>query len=122
MTRINPFKSTSIATLFVIALTSSFQASAAGFDCRQATQADEKAVCADGALSEKDVQMTTTYNLFKGLLLMGARGALQDEQREWLKARRQCGANHACLSLLYDQRINALTEQFNKMARIINAG
>lgn len=102
-----PFKSIAISTFFMIALTPLLRASAAGFDCQQAAFADEKAICADRTLSEKDAQMTTTYNLLKGLLLMDARGTLQDEQGEWLKRRRLCGASYTCLSKLYDH--NALT-------------
>lgn len=122
MTRITSVKFISIIPLLVIAFTTPFHTSAAGFDCRRATQVDEKAICADRALSEKDVQMTTTYNLLKGLLLMGARGALQDEQTEWLKQRQQCGASHACLSQLYDQRIHALTGAYDKVANTITTG
>ncbi|MBS0054196.1 lysozyme inhibitor LprI family protein [Yersinia sp. Marseille-Q3913] len=105
----------------MIALTPSLYASAASFDCKQAASVDEKAICADRTLSEKDVQMTTTYNLLKGLLLMGARGALQDEQGKWLKKRQQCGANYTCLSQLYDQRIGTLMDEYNKIAQTINA-
>lgn len=122
MLRTEPFKSIAIVFLFMIALTPSLRASAAGFDCRQAAFADEKAICADRALSEKDVQMTTTYNLLKGLLLMGARGALQEEQGEWLKKRQQCGVSYTCLSQLYDQRNNTLMDEYNNVARAIKAG
>ncbi|WP_420895833.1 lysozyme inhibitor LprI family protein [Yersinia bercovieri] len=120
MARETPFKPIAIASLFMIALTPSLYASAASFDCKQAASIDEKTICADRTLSEKDVQMTTTYNLLKGLLLMGARGALQDEQGKWLKKRQQCGTNSTCLSQLYDQRIGTLMDEYNKTARAIN--
>ncbi|EKN6177460.1 lysozyme inhibitor LprI family protein [Yersinia sp. 22-579] len=105
----------------MVELTLPLEAAAASFDCKLAVLADEKAICADPALSEKDVQMTTTYNLLKGLLLMGARGALQDEQGEWLKKRQQCGANHTCLLQLYDRRIQTLMDAYNNIARTINS-
>jgi uncharacterized protein len=38
-------------------------------------------------------------------MLMGARGAAQDEQRTWLQQRAACAANTACLTQAYQQRI-----------------
>ena len=59
--------------------------SAASFDCGKARTADEKAICASPALSDLDTQMATLYGVRMQIpMLMGARGAAQDEQRAWL--------------------------------------
>ncbi|AUW40033.1 hypothetical protein AL485_15930 [Serratia liquefaciens] len=81
---------------------------AASFNCRLAEQADERAICADPHLSEQDVRLATTYHLLREQLLMGGRGALQDEQQAWLGQRRQCGADRACLQKQYTVRQQAL--------------
>lgn len=81
---------------------------AASFDCRRAKAADEKAICADRALNDRDVKMTVMFDIAKHLVAMGRRGQLQDEQSEWLKGRRACGANRQCLNATYAHRIARL--------------
>lgn len=81
---------------------------AASFDCNKASTADEKAVCADRILNDKDVSMALLYSIDRRFMGMGARGALMDEQAAWRKHRRACGARRDCLNALYDQRIAAL--------------
>jgi uncharacterized protein len=39
---------------------------------------------------------------------MGSRGAIQDQQVEWLSDRHQCKANLNCLKKSYAKRIDAL--------------
>jgi len=86
-------------------------AHAASFDCAKASTPDEIAICANPQLSNLDVQMATLYSVRMQLpMLMGARGAAQDEQRTWLATRTQCGANVACLQAAYASRI----QQFNQ--------
>ena len=43
-------------------------------------------------------------------MLMGARGAAQDEQRAFLAARATCGASPVCLRQAYLQRISELNQ------------
>ncbi|WP_354683034.1 lysozyme inhibitor LprI family protein [Cupriavidus necator] len=83
-------------------------ANAASFDCGKARLPDEIAICADRALNDKDVELSTKYKLLSGLLAMGVRGDMQDRQRAWLKLRRQCGRNVECLKQRYDERIGEL--------------
>lgn len=83
-------------------------AHAASFNCHLAEHADERAICADPYLSEQDVRLATTYRLLQQQLLMGGRGALQDEQQAWLRQRRQCGADRVCLQQQYTLRQQAL--------------
>jgi uncharacterized protein len=97
---------TTFASLFILSAFSS--AHAASFNCGEASTADEKAICADRALNDKDVSMALLYDIDRHLMGMGARGSLMDDQADWLKRRRDCGANVECLTSLYDQRIGAL--------------
>ena len=83
-------------------------AHAAGFDCAKARAADEKAICADRGLNDKDVKMSILYEIDGHLVAMGRRGAIHDEQVAWLSARKACGGARACLNAAYDRRIVAL--------------
>ena len=86
-------------------------AEAASFDCTKAKTPDEIAICVTPALSDLDVQMATLYGVRMQIpMLMGARGAAQDEQRSWLASRATCGSNTACLQTAYQSRIAALQQ------------
>lgn len=95
-------------------------ASAASFSCSGVSTPDEKAICADRELGEKDVRMATTYDMLRKVVLMGGRGALQDEQATWLQKRQQCGDNTVCLSHLYDKRIDELHDQYQHIVMSLN--
>lgn len=90
------------------ALTSSAFAASPYVDCTKARTSDEKAVCRSVVLVQMDAEMSTLYRVLKGLVAMGQRGALQDEQADWLKARRECGAAYRCLRDHYQDRIEEL--------------
>jgi uncharacterized protein len=84
---------------------------AASFDCAKATHPDEKAICANPSLSDLDVRMATLYGVRMEIpMMMGARGAAQDEQRAFLTERGACGGNVACLTAAYQQRIQTLSQ------------
>lgn len=86
-------------------------AHAASFDCNKAATPDEIAICADPGLSNLDTVMATLYGVRMEIpMLMGARGAAQDEQRAWLSSRAACGGNTACLQSAYQSRIAALQQ------------
>jgi uncharacterized protein len=80
-------------------------AMAASFDCARAAKPDERAICQDRALNDRDVTMAVLYGLDRKFLAMGGRGLLMDEQAAWLRSRHACGANRACLARVYDRRI-----------------
>jgi uncharacterized protein len=82
-------------------------------NCAAARSADERAVCRSTALIQRDAEMATLYRVLKGLVSMGQRGALQDEQADWLKARRECAASVRCLKDHYDDRIAELDGYLN---------
>jgi uncharacterized protein len=92
-------------------------ASAASFDCKQARSPDEKAICANLALNDKDVRMALLYDINRKTLAMGGRGALQDAQWRWLRDRRGCGANRACLNRAYDRRLGELERSMERIYR-----
>ncbi|EJL32801.1 hypothetical protein PMI01_02440 [Caulobacter sp. AP07] len=92
-------------------------ASAASFDCDRARAPDEKAICANLALNDKDVRMAVLYDINRKTLAMGGRGALEDQQRQWLRDRRGCGAQRACLNRSYDRRLGDLERSLERVYR-----
>ena len=101
----------------LIAITAgSVPASAASFDCNRARLPDEKAICASRQLSELDVEMSVRYQMLTGLVAMGTRGDMGDEQQSWLSARKKCGANQACLLGAYRSRIQTLKDEYAHLA------
>lgn len=95
-------------------------ASAASFDCEGASLApDEKAICDTRALNDADVRMVTTFDILTGLVAMGARGEMQDQQLQWLKERQACGADVACIKAAYDKRMQQLDEAYKNISRPI---
>ncbi|RUM21337.1 hypothetical protein EFQ99_28095 [Rhizobium vallis] len=90
----------------------------ASFDCdAKDLKPDEKAICDNRALNDADVKMATTFELLSGLLAMGSRGTLQDEQTAWLKKRQECAADAACLKAAYDERLKQLGETYKNINR-----
>lgn len=91
---------------------------AASFDCEAPElKADEKTICDTRALNDADVRMVTTFELLTGLLAMGARGTLQDEQSAWLQKRQACSADAACIAAAYDERMTQLGETYKNINR-----
>lgn len=91
---------------------------AASFDCNaKELKADEKVICENRALNDADVKMVTTFDLLSGLMAMGSRGTLQDEQTAWLKQRQECAADAACIKAAYDERLKQLDETYKKINR-----
>lgn len=93
-------------------------ARAASFNCdAKELQPDEKVICENRSLNDADVKMVTTFELLSGLLAMGARGTLQDEQTAWLKKRQACGADAACIGAAYQERLKQLGETYKNINR-----
>lgn len=90
-------------------------AQAASFDCAQAQQPDERAICASRQLSEMDVEMAVRYEMLTGLVAMGTRGDMQEAQHDWLQNRARCGASRSCLTTMYRARINVLKAQYAQL-------
>jgi uncharacterized protein len=103
-----------VLTALFLALTAT-AANAASFDCDKARAPDEKAICADRALNDKDVRVSVLYDINRHTLAMGGRGALQDAQRQWLRDRRNCGSQRACLNRSYDRRLSDLNKSMERI-------
>jgi uncharacterized protein len=103
------------ALVMVTSLTAGY-ACAASFDCNRARAPDEKAICASRQLSEMDVEMAVRYQMLTGLVAMGTRGNMQDEQQSWLKSRQGCGRDNACLLAAYRRRIDTLKTEYAHLA------
>ena len=101
---------------FAVAGLTASAAEAASFNCARARAADEKAICADRSLNDKDVKMALLFDVSRHFLAMGRRGAEEDAQSEWLKGRRQCGASKQCLNGAYDHRIATLQAVIDEVA------
>ena len=91
---------------------------AASFDCNgKSLKADEKAICANRDLNDLDVKMVTQFNWLSGMLAMGGRGDLQDQQTAWLKTRQACKSDKICIRKAYDARLKAFDDLYNKFER-----
>ncbi|ASW02910.1 hypothetical protein CJU94_23910 [Paraburkholderia aromaticivorans] len=101
---------------FALFALGSGSAAAASFACGRARLPDEKAVCASRQLSELDVEMAVRYQMLTGLVAMGTRGDMQDEQQAWLTTRRACGGNEPCLLSAYRRRIGTLKDEYAHLA------
>ena len=109
-------------TLAVLALStfswSAGASRAASFDCdAKELKPDEKVICDNRALNDADVRMVTTFDLLSGLLAMGARGSLQDQQSAWLKKRQECKADAACIKAAYEERMKQLGDTYKNINR-----
>ncbi len=96
-------------------------AGAASFDCAKASEAHEKLICADQALSGKDEEMARLYKGAQAVLSEEGKRLLTAGQRSWLLfIRKLCpvpaapaqpeaqDAARACIDGQYDGRIAAL--------------
>ncbi|MFB9952300.1 lysozyme inhibitor LprI family protein [Rhizobium puerariae] len=93
-------------------------ASAASFDCERADlAADEKVICDTRSLNDADVKMVTTFDLLTGLMPMGNRDKLRDDQSAWLKKRQACGEDVDCIRATYDERLKQLDEAYRNLNR-----
>ena len=102
------------AALLPSLLLAAGSAGAASFNCAKAKTPDEKAICANRSLSDLDTQMATLFGVrMKVPMLMGSRGAAQDEQSQWLQSRHGCGASVACLTGSYQGRISVLNSEID---------
>lgn len=78
------------------------------FECALARTADERAICDSVALSLLDREMGLLYEDIRGCRAMGGRPVFEAEQARWVRARRACGGDKACLAGRYQARIDAL--------------
>ena len=95
-------------------------AQAASFDCARARAPDERAICGNRVLEDRDVELSVLYGLIQKLVPMGSRDAIRHEQTQWLAGRGRCGADVPCLRRAYDRRIAALRATIEE--RVVSNG
>lgn len=80
-----------------------------GSDCAQLAEAYERAVCESTDLTKLDTEASTLFEVRMMLpMLMGERGAAQDENQAFTEQRQTCGSDTQCLTSAYEARISAL--------------
>lgn len=82
----------------------------APLNCAKTRSAAEITICRTFALGQAEARMATLYGIATSLVAMGQRGDIGDAQIEFLKARNACGRNVACLTRLYNSRIDQLNK------------
>ena len=78
------------------------------FSCKSGLGVAEAAVCADGKLAELDLRLSAAYSVLAGSLDDGSRQRLAVTQRRWITRRDGCGADVACLTAAYSERLAAI--------------
>lgn len=106
-----------LALVLTLAASGPHRADAASFACADALSPDEVAICADLALNDRDVEMATRFEILRAMLPMGGNAKLRQDQEDWLKERRTCGADGACLRGAYDSRLETLRAVFSEFAK-----
>jgi uncharacterized protein len=101
--------------LVLLVWSASAFAAAPYINCAAARTADERAICRSTTLVQLDAEMSTLYRITKGLVAMGQRGEIQDDQSEWLQERRACRASFSCLRATYVERIRQLDEVIDRI-------
>jgi uncharacterized protein len=88
---------------------------APSFNCAKASNAVERAVCADPSLAELDIQVAVEYK--KALNLTTDKAALKVNQRQWLRQMHsQCAkVGFQCIQHYYRTRLSQL-QQHNEQA------
>ncbi|MBW8881143.1 MAG: hypothetical protein JF615_06880 [Asticcacaulis sp.] len=105
-----------LPVLALAAVLAASGAHAASFDCGKAKTPDEKTICRNRVLSDADVRMATLCEVNTRVVMMGARGDMQDAQKAWLAERHKCGASFKCLVASYDKRTKQLQADFDAIA------
>ncbi|MGP0093425.1 MAG: lysozyme inhibitor LprI family protein [Xanthobacteraceae bacterium] len=91
------------------------------FDCDKSLPLIEQRICDSPGLATKDRSLTILYSRLADSLSGDEKLMLRNEQRQWLKRRRDCGAFTsdkmvACASRLYDERISQLQQKLSRAA------
>ena len=104
------FRALQILSLIGVALAFSVaSAHTQSFNCRYAKSADEVLICQDAKLAALDERLASAYSRLHREVSGAQRATLERDQGAWLRGRRQCGRDAACIAELYQSRIGALT-------------
>ncbi|MXN76026.1 DUF1311 domain-containing protein [Burkholderia sp. 4701] len=85
----------------------SAQTFATSFDCSQASQDDESAICHDPGLAAMDRRLAQLYSA--ALHTVPDPESLRQSESDWIAARHQCGKDLDCLRRAYGERIGQFT-------------
>ena len=80
------------------------------FDCAQARQPAELAICRSPVLSGLDVRMSAIYQRLRNASDANRRRTLLENQRLWLSQRNACGQDAVCLERKYREQIRFLEQ------------
>ncbi len=83
-------------------------AHAQSFNCRYAKSADEVLICQDARLAQFDERLAGAYSRLHRDLSGVQRARLERDQGAWLRERRRCGRDAACIAEMYQSRIQVL--------------
>ncbi len=90
------------------ALAAPMTAAAAEIDCGKARGADETAICENRSLLVLDERLADAMVFATADMSAPDRKKLDREQLDWVKKRKSCGADPACLEETYLDRITEL--------------
>jgi uncharacterized protein len=89
-------------------------ASAQSFNCRDASNAAERAICGSDKLSDLDDRMNELYSqLLSGTASEKTRIWVRDYQHRFLSARDACGRNTGCIKGAYLDQISVLSARIH---------
>ena len=84
-------------------------AHAQSFNCRSARTPDEIAICSDARLSQLDERLSSRFYRLRETLSGADQARLDRDEGNWLRARRRCGGNRACIAGAYRARLAELS-------------
>ncbi len=97
-------------------------ARAASFDCTSAKAPDEVAICTHPKLSALDSEMGGLWFAYSRVpMLMGSNGDRHDEADRFLKRRKACRSDVACLTKLYQARNRTLRKHIGETLKQFNS-
>lgn len=100
-----------VAAAALLAAFASGSAKAQDFDCRTATLAAEKTICAQPQLSRLDDRTAMLYGKLWSKLDDGNREGLRDYQLAFLATRNACGRDGKCIADAYRDQIGVLRQR-----------
>jgi uncharacterized protein len=104
------FRSVLSAAAMFLLLGAGASSAQPSFDCAKASNAVERAICADPNLAALDVEMAAAYSAARAAVDGTAAEKLVAAQRAWMKRRGRCGGNAACLAAQISKRIAELRQ------------
>ncbi|MEO1198734.1 MAG: lysozyme inhibitor LprI family protein [Pseudomonadota bacterium] len=96
------------AFLILAGLMGPNDARAQSFNCNNASTPVESIICNEPYLGALDEEMASLYFSIRNTSGSRTRSLLQEDQRNWLRLRNNCGYDYFCVERAYQVRINEL--------------